>query len=154
MSSLQQFADEFYRRPGVAALLLELQDRHGLDVLLLLTACWLGRRGVSPQALDWPALDAGHAQYAEQLVQPLRRVRRQLNGLPNGELVKGPVLEAELALEWWLLARLEKQLDQLPGGSSNTLSEQLLGCAACRGQPPAQPLSQLCQLAGAETQSG
>lgn len=148
MSSLQQFADEFYRRPGVAALLLELQDRHGLDVLLLLTACWLGRRGVRVEQLNWPAVDAGHAQYAEQLVQPLRRVRRQLSALPSGELVKGPVLEAELAVEWWLLARLEKQLEGLAGEAQTSIELQIQTCAACRGEPPAELLSQLCRMAG------
>lgn len=44
------FAEALYARPGVAAACLDLQDRRGFDVALLLHACWLGvrARALSP----------------------------------------------------------------------------------------------------------
>ena len=37
-----RFALGFYARPGVAPACLELQDRHGKDVLIALYCCWVG----------------------------------------------------------------------------------------------------------------
>jgi len=38
------FAEALYGRTGVEAACLGLQDRPGLDVTVLLHACWLGAR--------------------------------------------------------------------------------------------------------------
>jgi len=40
-----RFSLDAYGRPGVAAACLDLQDRHGCDVNLILYALWLGRAG-------------------------------------------------------------------------------------------------------------
>ena len=39
------FSLEAYARPGVAPACLDLQERHGADVNLLLFACWLSASG-------------------------------------------------------------------------------------------------------------
>ena len=44
-ASFWAFSLEFYARPGVAEACLALQDRHGLDVNILLLCCWLGWSG-------------------------------------------------------------------------------------------------------------
>ena len=41
MAGLADYAGWLYGQPGMQELLLGLQDEHGEDVLLLLTACWL-----------------------------------------------------------------------------------------------------------------
>ena len=43
-AELWEFSLDFYARPGVSAALIELQDRAGLDVNLILFALWLGAR--------------------------------------------------------------------------------------------------------------
>jgi uncharacterized protein (TIGR02444 family) len=79
-----------YTREGVAEACLELQRRHGLDVDLLLFACWLGSRGI---VLDPAAAEqAREAVLAWQLevVRPLRALRRRLGarlGNPKQESI-------------------------------------------------------------------
>ena len=72
------YALELYRREGVEAACLELQQRHGLDVNVVLFCCWLGSRGTP---LDEAMLDrvakAANA-WQEEFVRPLRGVRSRL----------------------------------------------------------------------------
>lgn len=67
-----------YARPGVAETCLELQDRGGHDVVLLLFALWLADRGIEVD--DGLAFRARRASgvWREEVVGPLRAVRRRL----------------------------------------------------------------------------
>jgi len=73
------FSLDVYGREEVAKACLDLQERHGLDVNLLLFCIWLGRAG-------HPALDAKGiaelrdkvADWHEEIVRELRRIRRLL----------------------------------------------------------------------------
>lgn len=74
------FSLAIYAIEGVAPACLRLQDRHGLDVNLLLYCCWAGRCGV---ALDAPAVARMlelTADWTTRVVQPLRAARRALKG--------------------------------------------------------------------------
>jgi uncharacterized protein (TIGR02444 family) len=74
------FSLDFYGRPGVAAACLELQDRHGLDVNLVLYCCWRGDRLTEAQLQA--AIDLT-APWRSEIVQPLRALRRRLKpGFP------------------------------------------------------------------------
>jgi uncharacterized protein (TIGR02444 family) len=67
-----------YGRPGVEAACLELQQRHRIDVNLVLLCLWLGERGT---ALDGEALARlCHAadRWQLEVVRPLRNLRRRL----------------------------------------------------------------------------
>ena len=69
-----------YGRPGVEAACLELQQRHRIDVNLVLLCLWLGERGT---ALDGEALARlCHAadRWQLEVVRPLRNLRRRLKG--------------------------------------------------------------------------
>jgi len=69
-----------YGRPGVEAACLELQQRHRIDVNLVLLCLWLGERGT---ALDGEALARlCHAadRWQLEVVRPLRTLRRRLKG--------------------------------------------------------------------------
>jgi uncharacterized protein (TIGR02444 family) len=69
-----------YARPGVEAACLELQQRHRIDVNLVLLCLWLGERGT---ALDGEALARlCHAadRWQLEVVRPLRTLRRRLKG--------------------------------------------------------------------------
>lgn len=108
-----------YRRAGVEAALLALQQRCGTDTNLLLYACWLASRG---QALDqrrWRQAMAAVAPWQAEAIQPLRRARHALEaaapGLPPG-------WGAELRQR---LARVELDLEYLEQHTLFTLAQQL-----------------------------
>ena len=79
----KRFALELYRRPGVADACLALQNRHDLDVNLVLFAAFAGaaqRRTLTVQELILARrrVDAWH----QEVVRPLRTVRQRLKTGP------------------------------------------------------------------------
>ncbi len=77
-SAFWTFSTDLYGRPGVEAGCLALQERHDLNVNLLLFALWLADCGV---VLDAPLLKRASATVAAWhagTTEPLRAVRRQL----------------------------------------------------------------------------
>jgi len=77
-SAFWTFSTDLYDRPGVEAACLALQDRHDLDVNLLLWALWLAECGV---VLDAPTLERGRvaiASWQGEIIDPLRAARRRL----------------------------------------------------------------------------
>ena len=72
------FSVETYRKAGVAEACLSLQERHGIDVNVLLYCCWYGStRG----ELDPPAMErilSFADPWAEHVVRPLRAARTWL----------------------------------------------------------------------------
>lgn len=96
---------DVYGRPGVEEILLDLQDRLGLDINLLLFACWTGATGRGRlTGGEWDRLIGGTAGWRADVVEPLRAVRRHLKGGGNvpgatalREKVKALELEAEHA---------------------------------------------------------
>jgi uncharacterized protein (TIGR02444 family) len=67
-----------YARPGVEEALLELQDRWGQSVPLLLVAAWAGTAGrpLSSERLE-AAVETARA-YEATVISPLRAIRRTL----------------------------------------------------------------------------
>lgn len=96
---------DVYGRPGVEEALLELQDRLGLDINLLLFACWAGATGRGRlTGGEWGRLIGGTVGWRADIVAPLRAVRRHLKECGNvpgamalREKVKALELEAEYA---------------------------------------------------------
>jgi uncharacterized protein (TIGR02444 family) len=107
--SLWRFSLALYARPGVAEALIGLQDRAGCDVNLLLFALWLG--ATTRRILDAAGLAAAEAAMAPlntEVVQPLRRLRRQLKGAGDSDLreLHRRILNLELAAERQVQHRL------------------------------------------------
>jgi uncharacterized protein (TIGR02444 family) len=126
-SPFWRFSLAFYGRPGVAAACLALQDRHGVDVNLVLLALWLGTLGCR---LDQPTGDR-LVQIARRwqapAVAPLRRVRRRLKRrIAAGRLPWPEAVEAARGR----LAAVELELEQV---------EQLLLEASVGPVGPAPP---------------
>jgi uncharacterized protein (TIGR02444 family) len=105
------FSLALYRRGGVAEACLALQDRHGLDVNLLLYCLWAGSRGHRLDAGEIDALSAAAGPWHEAVVEPLRAARRWLKdqkSAPPGpaealrQAIKARELEAE-AIEQGIL---------------------------------------------------
>lgn len=92
------FSLAVYRRPGVAAACLDLQDRRGADVNVLLFAAWAATAcGVRLTAEALARLDAAVAPWREEVVRPLRAVRRRVKEEDDGlyARLKTTELEAE-----------------------------------------------------------
>jgi uncharacterized protein (TIGR02444 family) len=93
---LWDFSLALYARDGIAAECIALQDRHGLDVNLLLYACFAASRGVALAAADLAALESAVAAWREDMVQPLRELRRRAGGASR---LRQALLDAELMAE-------------------------------------------------------
>jgi uncharacterized protein (TIGR02444 family) len=75
------FALEVYRRPGVSDACLTLQERHQVDVNLLLFVCWVGACGGGRLSRDEVVrCREAVAPWHDSIVRPLRGVRRILKG--------------------------------------------------------------------------
>jgi uncharacterized protein (TIGR02444 family) len=74
------FSLGLYGRPGVAPALLSLQDALGLDVNMLVFCCWAASRGRALTAPDIAAVAAVADPWQDEVVKPLRALRRRLKG--------------------------------------------------------------------------
>ena len=99
------FSLAVYAIEGVAPACLRLQDRHGLDVNLLLYFCWAGQCGVTFDAPVMAGILELTAGWTARVVQPLRAVRRVLKGgfetmsEAECESLRGAVAKLELEAE-------------------------------------------------------
>jgi uncharacterized protein (TIGR02444 family) len=101
--SLWDFSLEFYARPGVAAACLLCQDEAGADVNLILFLLWQGTIGIGRTPAEIATLDEAVRNWREQVVKPLRSVRRYLKGM-EADALRDAVKAAELDAE-----RLQQQ---------------------------------------------
>ncbi len=96
---LWRFSLALYGRPGVPALLLPLQDRHGADVNLVLFGLWRAaqRHALSPQ--EFAALDETVADWRANVVQPARALRRAIKAQQDGSAGAAALYEQAKRLE-------------------------------------------------------
>ncbi|SJZ40280.1 TIGR02444 family protein [Enhydrobacter aerosaccus] len=101
------FSLELYASEGVAPACLDLQDRRGCDVNILLFCCWLGASGRPTLTADrLKSILAVSDRWQADVVRPLRQVRKALKErswsetLPETvDAARRRVAEAELAAE-------------------------------------------------------
>lgn len=99
------FSVALYSAESVASACVALQDRHGVDVNMLLLCIWRGLCDPKPLGqADMGALIAASDLWMDKIIRPLRVVRRQLKSkMPNQTPVSGQLyakaLELELACE-------------------------------------------------------
>lgn len=133
--SFWAFSLEVYGRPGVAPACLALQDRHGLDVNLLLFCCWAARQSVALDRRTLAAAEAAVAGWRNQVVKPLRGLRRRLKRESEGfaaadvAALRERVLAVELEAERLEQVRLE---ELLPSPAESTESGPTLALRALR----------------------
>jgi uncharacterized protein (TIGR02444 family) len=122
-SAFWGFAADLYARPGVASLCLDLQDRDGRDVNLLLLCLWAGRHlGLALDDWDLRELAGAVAPWNAAAVHPLRALRRALKGEAEAEALRARVGAAELEAERLAQRRLLAALpDRPPGVASPSL---------------------------------
>jgi uncharacterized protein (TIGR02444 family) len=101
------FSLEIYAGEGVAGACLDLQQRRGCDVNILLFCCWLGASGRPTLTADrLRAILKVSDVWQAEIVRPLRQVRQLLKDKPwtetlpeTVEAARRRVAEAELAAE-------------------------------------------------------
>ncbi|MEX2614815.1 MAG: TIGR02444 family protein [Alphaproteobacteria bacterium] len=100
-----RFSLMLYGRDGVAPACLRLQDRHGLDVNIILYCCWAAGQGVALEAAAITAITDGTKAWRREVIRPLRAVRRALRGgiapvaAPAGDALRKDVQRLELDSE-------------------------------------------------------
>ncbi|MDO8271891.1 MAG: TIGR02444 family protein [Gammaproteobacteria bacterium] len=111
------FSNRIYRKRDVSQCCLSLQNLYGLDVNLLLFACWHARsRGLFDIALVEKALTFSSA-WADHVVKPLRGARRWMKAqmenskAPHEEVLAEEVLAEEVLVEDF--HRLREQIKAL-----------------------------------------
>jgi uncharacterized protein (TIGR02444 family) len=78
-----QFAVQQWEAPGEAARLLRAQDELGLDVVLHLFARWVAHcTGAAPDAKALAQADALVRAWRDEVIAPLRALRRATNEKP------------------------------------------------------------------------
>ncbi|SDT56089.1 TIGR02444 family protein [Bradyrhizobium canariense] len=129
------FVVDLYAKPGVAQACLELQERLGVDVSLLLTALFYAvRGGLDLSAEQIEKLDRRISGWRAEAIFPLRRLRRRLK---SGDLSSQPTDEFyrrikadELLAEQIEISALVQQLEQMPGNpaapSSRVVIERVI----------------------------
>jgi uncharacterized protein (TIGR02444 family) len=141
-----------YARDGVADALLALQDGFGLDVNLLLYAAWLADRGLQLEPGHLAALEARVAPWREQVIRPLRRLRRQWRDYPEAAALRDALKVLELQAEQsqqaliWAYFRSAGPLPEAPGTLRHNL-RLVAGAGARRpgcGEGALEPL--VCAL--------
>jgi uncharacterized protein (TIGR02444 family) len=70
-----RFSNQIYRRPGIAEACLDLQNSQGVDVNLILFACWYGvNQGLLPEDSVKRSRDYSR-RWSTHVVVPLRQAR-------------------------------------------------------------------------------
>jgi uncharacterized protein (TIGR02444 family) len=90
------FALEFYAKPDVAPACLTLQDKAGVDVILLLYALFvLQREGIALATPQIAELDGAITGWRKDVVIPLRILRRRIKQgfAPLGKTTADPLLQ-------------------------------------------------------------
>jgi uncharacterized protein (TIGR02444 family) len=152
--ALWPYALDVYARPGVEALMLELQDSHGQCVPFLLWGLWAGAGGRDIE----PGTAAACAELArawqDAAVAPLRRLRRDLKASPKvrsprvSERIRTGIQALELEAERMLLQMLDEASPAAGGAATDGLASLHVAVRAwSERQPPAALLEQLARLA-------
>jgi uncharacterized protein (TIGR02444 family) len=114
------FSGAVYARLGVAEACLALQERHHLDVNLLLFCAWAGCNGRRLDGGDLGLLRSAARPWHDQVVTPLRAARRwlkQQTSVPDtlGEAFREEVKTLELQAEMLEQLMLYQELGVAPG---------------------------------------
>ena len=88
-----------YKQPEVERLCLSLQDEFGLDVNVVLFCHWLGVTGLAANAKHLKDLSGQVDDWRQQVVEPLRKIRKNLKTKADVGSVREQIKLAELKAE-------------------------------------------------------
>jgi len=147
-SAFWRFSLRFYALPDVAPACLELQDKAGVDVNLMLFLLFLADGKRTLTKTDVAQLDAAIARWRNDVVVPLRDLRRRLKSgigdIPPAESdgLRNMVKRVELEAERLEQSRLERDGAALGTAASSrdaAAKANLAAYAAHLGSFPATP---------------
>ncbi|AIG03719.1 alginate regulatory protein AlgP [Pseudomonas fluorescens] len=131
-ADLWSFALSTYARADAEEACLRLQEQ-GADVCLLLCGLWLEQRRVAPEPGRVQALRTIAEPWQADVVEPLRRIRKQWRAMAQQDVELGALRERvkalELEAEQQLLLRLEALAQGWPMGERATNQAWLEGLA-------------------------
>jgi uncharacterized protein (TIGR02444 family) len=135
---LWEFSLQQYGKPGVAEACLEAQDRFAADVNLLLYAAWLTRQGLGLDASQWRSLESELQPWRQQVLLPLRGLRRGWRQLPAAaglrQQLKALELEAEREQQQQIWRWHQQGLAKAAGEALQRQLEQLLNADGDAGE--------------------
>lgn len=133
------FALRVYGTPGVAPACLGLQERHGIDVTLMLFCIWHGTEHGATLGPHLADLCTTARTWREATVLPLRGARRWLKAAGPADSYRS-VLAAEIDCEHAELLALARQAEAIPSTaappSAATVADNLAGFLAASGVAP------------------
>ena len=135
-AALWRFALDFYALPDVSGALIELQDRAGLDVNLILFALWHGLSGRGRlDAQQLAAADQAVGMFRAEIIEPLRMLRRRLGtGLDaDTRQLRETITRVELDAEKIALTRLAGCAGPLGIDRADRHSAAVANLALCIG---------------------
>jgi uncharacterized protein (TIGR02444 family) len=159
-SAFWRFSLRFYALPGVGAACIDLQDRHGVDVNILLFLLFLAEAGRALSAEDVARIDGEVRAWREGVVVPLRTARRNLRA-PGARIerdaaealrtnVKRIELEAERIQQETLERLMPASCTGTPVPSRNAAARaNLAAYGSMLGSLPDELLEPLLQAFGA-----
>lgn len=112
---LWDYSLTIYRLDEVATLCIALQDTFDIDVNLLLYAAWLAHQKRCLSNDHLAALDALVSEWREQVVKPLRGLRRELRDYPSAASVRDELKALELRAEREQQDRMYAYHQRAPG---------------------------------------
>jgi uncharacterized protein (TIGR02444 family) len=98
-SSFWTFSLAFYADPAIAGICIDLQDRHASDVNVVLFVLWCASRHRSLSAHELERVVASISPWQNDVVRPLRGVRRSLKQLLAADLALAPISELREAVK-------------------------------------------------------
>lgn len=154
-----EFSLRVYKDPEVAQSCLSLQNRHGLDVNMLLFCCWYGTAyGKIPVPLLTQAYHHS-TDWRRHVVQPLRSTRTWMKntGKPGPgtesefEVLRAQIKSVELSAEKMQQQALERMVQELPRINSTedakrAIQENLESLLKLNATPQDRELTQLLTL--------
>lgn len=135
-SPFWDFSLSVYGGDGVAMACIRLQDTHGIDVNMLLLACWMGASGRGPMTdADIAAARTASETWNREIVIPVRGVRQRLKqGVPPADqalsdAMRRTLQDVEIDLEHVEQLALVGSVDR-PADESRTPDSRLRDAAA------------------------
>ena len=132
------FSLSVFQNSNVAGECIDLQDRHGIDVNVLLFCAWLGATQRAVDKKQVQEILASIGDWQSEVVTPLRVLRRRLKGktgaaIPNEaqlafrEEVKRAELKSE-QLEQAILYNLESSFSATPNSGLRLIAANIRTC--------------------------
>ncbi|MFO0995522.1 MAG: TIGR02444 family protein [Alphaproteobacteria bacterium] len=162
-SAFWDFTLAIYGREGVSPAVIALQDKHGLDVDILLFCCWTGSTGRGALgAAEIARAKTVADPWQSQVVNALRTIRRRIKdgfeGTPTGlpDALRKQILSQEIDAERLEQIMLEATVTVAPdvaraaeARAANAAASLAVYLKACGVKPGEEDLGHLSTLVGA-----